>query len=272
MCCHGGTGSLARREGLTHRDRWATKGTQTRRTAIAVALMSTPVTASEPRSPGGRASTESPQLKADEDKNQAIEHEDQDIPDRSRLDSRGGRDDRAEVLTEIEAACDARQHSRRVDALGKHPRRVRRQQRDRDLAEAVVGQPQHGAGKGPNRKPDGNTKGRREEKLHQRLTQQEASAHDRGDGGAVQHERGGIVDQALTLQDCDDSTGNSEPFCNRGGSDRVGRGHNSPEHDGRSPVDAGEDRMGDGRNRGGRDKDKTNSKQRDRPEIRLEVP
>ena len=82
------------------------------------------------------------ELQPDQDEDDAVEHEDQQVPDRARLQAGGGAHDLAEALAHVEAADDAGEDGGGVQPLADDPGGVGREQGDADRGQAVGGQPQ----------------------------------------------------------------------------------------------------------------------------------
>ena len=155
----------------------------------------------------GGPHSEAAELQPDEDEDRAVEQEDEEIPDRSRLDPGHRRNDRTEISPHIQPSRDAGQHTGRMHLLRDDPRDIWCQEGDGDFGKAVLGEFQgllaRPATANPTAMPTAaaNTKSRVSRRAR-------TSTQDRSHGGTVQHESGSVVDQTLAFQDRDDTAGN----------------------------------------------------------------
>ena len=95
-------------------------------------------------------------------------------------------------------------------------------------------------------------------------------AGDRGDGRTQGDDSGGVVDQAFTLEDRDDSAGQPDLAGNCCGRDRVGRGDHGAESQGRSKGNR-QDPPHQQTDAEGREDDQSDTQQQDRTAVLLEV-
>ena len=86
------------------------------------------------------------ELESDQNEDDPVQEKDEQIPDGSRLNSRGRSHQRAEALTDIEAADHTGKHGRGLRSLGDDPGGIGRQKRDGGLGQAVVRETERPAG------------------------------------------------------------------------------------------------------------------------------
>jgi hypothetical protein len=109
------------------------------------------------------------------------------------------------------------------------------------------------------------------DELDARVEQRERPGHDRGHGELVEHEPGGVVHQALALEDRHHAAGNVEPAEDRRRRHRIRRRHDGPEHEGGRPGNLRHHQLQRSahRKRGGNDE--TDGKQADGADVRPEI-
>ena len=211
------------------------------------------------------------ELEPDQREDHAVQDEDEDIPDGEGLHARGGRHRRAEVPSHVKAAGYAREHARGVRALGQEPGRIGCQQGDSRLGQAVLGEAQRPADEPAHDQPDQHAARRGQDELPQRRREREDTRHDRRDRGPIEHERRGVVDQALALEDGHDPIGDAQASGDGTGGDGVGRRDDGAEGDRRRPAQPGHDEARDGGDHRGRGQHQPDREQRDRTQIGPEV-
>ena len=95
-----------------------------------------------------------------------------------------------------------------------YPCDVGSQQRDRDLGETVLSHVQCPPRDHTHPNSDCHAHDSGEDELEERLIKHEGPAHGRANGSPVQHQRCGIIDETLALEDCDDAARDAQPLPN----------------------------------------------------------
>jgi hypothetical protein len=111
-----------------------------------------------------------------------------------------------------------------------------------------------------------------EEETARRLGQREAARDDGDDGEAVGDERGAVVDEALALDQRDQPAGKTQSSSDRGSRCRVRGRDDRSEHEGLGPAEAGDHGVGDDRDRQHRGQHEADGEERDRANVRAELP
>ncbi len=110
-----------------------------------------------------------------------------------------------------------------------------------------------------------------EEEVVRGVAERERARHRGRHGGAVEHERGAVVDEALALDERHDALGHAKAAEDRGGGDGVGGGDDRAEHEGRAPAQAGDDRVGDHGDGAGGEQDEDAGQQRHAGRVGAQV-
>ena len=118
---------------------------------------------------------------------------------------------------------------------------------------------------------EGHADRRGDHELPDGLPRREGARHGGDDGGAIQHQCGGVVDQALPFEDRHDAMRDAKPPGDGRGRDRVGRGDDGAEDERRGPAEARHECVRHGGDGGRRGQHQPDREERDGPEVRLEV-
>jgi hypothetical protein len=157
-----------------------------------------------------------------------------------------------------------------VELLGRQVGREAREQRDRHLGRGVVDPLARLRDQPADHQADDDAAGDPAEELERRRPEGERAA-DRGrHRGAVDDERGAVVDQALALDDVDQPPRRAQPLHDRRGRDRVGGSEDAAQHERRGPGQVqhvvrrhGDDRRGE--------QHEPDGQQRYRPQVAAQV-
>ena len=212
------------------------------------------------------------ELLADQDKEQRLQHEDQDAPEGERLDARGGvREEPRGSPALVEAVGDHGQDARDVqDLLGEDVDSVGDQDgegdHDRGLPQAAPQRQDHPREDEADHDPTPAD----ENEVQAGLPDRERAAAQGGQSHAEGHERGAVVYEALAAYYGAHALRHSQAAEDRLGGHRIGRREDRPEDEGRRPRQAG-DEVGDGGNRDGGEEDESYGEQDYRPEVRAQV-
>ena len=103
------------------------------------------------------------------------------------------------------------------------------------------------------------------------VAQSEEGAADRGDDRRGRRRGRAVVDEALALDDRDDSTRHAEPLHDRRRRDRVGGGDDGAEHERGRPREPGHDLVRDDGDDDHRQQHEPDGEQPDRPQVRPQV-
>ena len=95
-------------------------------------------------------------------------------------------------------------------------------------------------GQQPGDQPDPHARDEGDEEPDRHPSRGDVAAHDGGDGRAVEHEGGGVVEHPLALEHRDEPVGEPQPAGHGRGGHRVGGRDDHPEHPRRTPAQSGE--------------------------------
>ena len=191
------------------------------------------------------------QLQADEDEQGRVEQEREHRPEREALHPGLGVDDLRRAPAEIDAAADHGEHAGGTDLVGRDERPVGGEERDRHRGDRVADPAADLGDDVADGEPDRDPAGDRAEELEHRARGRDALPHGRRDRDLVGDQGRRVVDQALALEDVDDSPRRADALKDRCGRDRVRGRDDRPERERDRPREldhlVGND--GDGRRR-----------------------
>ena len=211
-------------------------------------------------------------LEPDGEKHDAVQKEDQALPDRAAGEARFGAHDLRRPPADEESRGHRGQDAGDTERFRREVRRVGREQRDGDL-DGRIGD----ASTYPHRDPAHDESDEDAAERH-KYEARERPDHGNGRGRRsradrrpVDRERGRVIEEALALEDADDPARDREPLRYRGRRHRVGRRDDGPERDGEWPRHAGHERHRGCRDHAHARGNETDGEQADVLEIRAEV-
>ena len=190
-------------------------------------------------------------LEPQQHEDEPVEDEDEQPPYLGGLHPGGRRPTGEEMAPHREATGDAGEHCGGAHLLAQDPGYVGRQHRQGDVAHAVARQARHEVQRECHRDADRDAAQRVVYEVAERAAYGELAGDTRGDGRGVEHQRAGVVQEALALELGDERSRNAEASCHRRGRDGVGRGHDCAEDVRRRPGNPRHREVGHPRHRDG---------------------
>ncbi len=203
------------------------------------------------------------QLQPDEQEHRVLEQERDGSPVGLLGHPRRRRLQHRRLVPEQQAGHDDREHAAGMDRLGGEVGEEGRDEGQRGVQHRVLDVATHDREHGGDAQPDEKaaTDGQRE------VAQDLPHAHGRGDGhdrGPQRDQGGGVVDQALALEDRDDPSGHAHAARDRGGGNGVRRRDDGTEGQGSRELEPGNQRPGHQADRERREDDRPDGQDADR--------
>jgi hypothetical protein len=199
------------------------------------------------------------------------------VPRRELSPHAGGRqaglrsDDRRGADAHVDADGHRGEHGRQPEALRGHVGGVARQEGDRVGHERVCDSAAHGGDHPAGREADGDAPHRALDEVPARLPGREGAGGHGAEREPVGDERGGVVDEALALEDGHDAPRDAEALRDGHGGHGVGRPDDRSERERGAPRQAVQERVRDDRHARHGGQHETHGEQGDRAQVGAQI-
>ena len=203
------------------------------------------------------------QLQADDQEQHRVRDEDERVPEAGDLPAACGRHDARCHAAGVHAGGHHGQHARQLEILRREVGEKRQHQRDRALQLRVLDAAPHRNGEPAGDESECDRTESDDHEVHRSIRHRELARRDGRQRRRVDHERGGVVEQAFAVDDRDDVARQSKALQHGDRRQLVGRRDDGAENERRGPRHAWDDRVREDRDRGRRHEDEPERERRD---------